>query len=59
MGRTVVDLGMVLPLHSVEEASRPEKLGLNRSLNDAISAWTAWGFFGLFDPSHQYQCSAG
>jgi hypothetical protein len=41
MGRTVVDLGMVLPLHSVEEASRPEKLGLNRSLNDAISAWTA------------------
>ena len=41
MGRTLVDLDMVRLLHSVEEASRPEKLGLNLSLNDAISAWTA------------------
>jgi hypothetical protein len=41
MGRTLVDLDMVRLLHSVEEASRPEKLGLNRSLNDALSAWTA------------------
>ena len=30
MGRTLVDLDMVRPLFSVEEASRPEKLGLNR-----------------------------
>ena len=59
MGRTLVDLDVVRPLHSVAEASRPEKLGLNRSLNDAVSAWTAWSRFGLFDPSHQYQCRPG
>ena len=30
MGRTLVDLNMARPFHSVQEAPRPEKLEVNR-----------------------------